>query len=40
MERYGADKRRELAAKRRELEKAKARIAEIDMLAQKIYEDI
>lgn len=39
MECYGADKRRELAAKRRELEKAKARIAEIDMLAQKIYED-
>ena len=33
------DKKKQLAAKRRELSKAKKRIAEIDTLIQKIYED-
>ena len=33
------DKKKQLAAKRRELSKAKKRIAEIDALIQKIYED-
>lgn len=39
MECYSEDKRKELAHKRRELNKAKQRIAEIDSLIQKIYED-
>ena len=36
---YTEDKKKQLAAKRRELEKAQKRIAEIDTLIQKIYED-
>lgn len=36
---YSEDKKKELAQKRRELNKAKKRIAEIDSLIQKIYED-
>lgn len=36
---YTEDKKKQLAAKRRELEKAQKRIAEIDILIQKIYED-
>ena len=36
---YTEDKKKQLAAKRRELSKAKKRIAEIDALIQKIYED-
>ena len=36
---YTEDKKKRLAAKRRELEKAQKRIAEIDTLIQKIYED-
>lgn len=39
MECYNKDKKKELAQKRRELNKAKKRIAEIDNLIQKIYED-
>ena len=39
MECYSEDKKRELAEKRRELNKAKKRIAEIDSLIQKLYED-
>ena len=39
LESYDADKKKELTAKRRELEKAKKRIAEIDKLIQHIYED-
>lgn len=39
MECYSEDKRKELAQKRRELNKAKKRITEIDSLIQKIYED-
>lgn len=39
MECYSEDKRKELAHKRRELNKAKQRIAEIGSLIQKIYED-
>ena len=39
MECYSEDKKRELAEKRRELSKAKKRIAEIDNLIQKLYED-
>lgn len=39
MECYSEDKKRELAEKRRELNKAKKRIAEIDGLIQKLYED-
>ena len=39
MDCYTEDKKKQLAAKRRELSKAKKRIAEIDMLIQKIYED-
>ncbi len=35
MERYSEDKKKELAEKRRELNKAKRRIAEIDGLIQK-----
>ena len=36
---YTEDKKKQLAAKRRELERAQKRIAEIDTLIQKIYED-
>lgn len=39
MECYSEDKKKELAQKRRELNKAKKRISEIDSLIQKIYED-
>ena len=39
LESYDADKKKELTAKRRELEKEKKRIAEIDKLIQRIYED-
>ena len=39
LESYDADKKKELTAKRRELDKAKKRIAEIDKLIQRIYED-
>ena len=39
MDYYTEDKKKHLAAKRRELSKAKKRIAEIDALIQKIYED-
>ena len=39
MECYSEEKKKELARKRRELNKAKKRIAEIDSLIQKIYED-
>lgn len=36
---YTKDKKKQLAAKRRELDRAQKRIAEIDTLIQKIYED-
>ena len=36
---YTEEKKKQLAAKRRELERAQKRIAEIDILIQKIYED-
>lgn len=39
LECYDADKKKELTAKRRELEKDKKRIAEIDKLIQRLYED-
>ena len=39
LESYDADKKKELTIKRRELDKAKKRIAEIDKLIQRIYED-
>ena len=39
MDCYTEDKKKQLAAKRRELSKAKKRIAEIDALIQKVYED-
>lgn len=39
MDCYTEDKKKQLSAKRRELSKAKKRIAEIDTLIQKIYED-
>ena len=39
MDCYTEDKKKQLAAKRRELSKAKKRIAEIDTLIQRIYED-
>ena len=39
LESYDADKKKELTSKRRELEKSKKRIAEIDKLIQRIYED-
>lgn len=39
MDCYTEDKKKQLAAKRRELSRAKKRIAEIDTLIQKIYED-
>ena len=40
MDCYTEDKKKQLAAKRRELSKAKKRITEIDALIQKIYEDM
>ena len=39
MDCYTEDKKKQLAVKRRELSKSKNRIAEIDALIQKIYED-
>ena len=39
MDCYTEDKKKQLAVKRRELSKAKKRIAEIDTLIQKVYED-
>ena len=39
MDCYTDDKKKQLAAKRRELDRAQKRIAEIDTLIQKIYED-
>ena len=39
MDCYTEDKKKQLAAKHRELSRAKKRIAEIDTLIQKIYED-
>lgn len=39
MDCYTEDKKKQLAAKHRELSRAKERIAEIDTLIQKIYED-
>ena len=39
MECYSEDKKKELAEKRRELNKAKRRISGIDGLIQKLYED-
>ena len=40
MERFGLQEKRELTAKRRELDKAKQRVVEIDQLIQKSYEDM
>ena len=40
MERFGLQERRELAARQRELEQARQRVAEIDGLIQKSYEDM
>ena len=40
MERFGLQEKRELTAKRRELDKAKSRVVEIDQLIQKSYEDM
>ncbi len=40
MERFGLQEKKELTAKRRELDKAKQRVAEIDQLIQKSYEDM
>ena len=40
MERFGLQEKRELTAKRRELDKAKQRVSEIDQLIQKSYEDM
>lgn len=40
MERFGLQEKKELTAKRRELDKAKVRVAEIDQLIQKSYEDM
>lgn len=39
LEEYGAKKKKELSEKRRELDKAKSRIREIDGIIQKLYED-
>ena len=39
MDCYTEDKKKQLAAKHQELSKAKKRIAEIDTLIQKIYEE-
>ena len=40
MEQFGLQEKKELTAKRRELDKAKQRVAEIDQLIQKSYEDM
>ena len=40
MERFGLQEKKELTTKRRELDKAKQRVAEIDQLIQKSYEDM
>jgi len=40
MERFGLQEKRELTAKRRELDRAKSRVVEIDQLIQKSYEDM
>lgn len=40
MERFGLQEKKALTAKRRELDRAKARVAEIDQLIQKSYEDM
>ena len=40
MERFGLQEKKELAAKRRELDRAKQRVLEIDRLVQKSYEDM
>ena len=40
MERFGLQEKKELTAKRRELDKAKQRVSEIDQLIQKSYEDM
>ena len=40
MERFGLQEKKELTAKRRELDKAKQRVTEIDQLIQKSYEDM
>lgn len=40
MERFGLQEKKALAEKRRELDKAKQRVAEIDQLIQKSYEDM
>ena len=40
MERFGLQEKKELTAKRRELDNAKRRVAEIDQLIQKSYEDM
>lgn len=39
LEEYGDKKKKELSEKRRELDKAKSRIREIDSIIQKLYED-
>ena len=40
MERFGLQEKKELTVKRRELDKAKQRVSEIDQLIQKSYEDM
>ncbi|MCH5261168.1 MAG: recombinase family protein, partial [Lachnospiraceae bacterium] len=40
MERFGLQEKKELTAKRRELDRAKQRVAEIDRIIQKSYEDL
>ena len=40
MERFGLQEKKELTAKRRELDKSKQRVAEIDHIIQKSYEDL
>jgi len=40
MDRFGLQEKKELTAKRRELDKAKSRVTEIDQLIQKSYEDM
>ena len=40
MERFGLLEKKELTARRRELDRAKARVAEIDCIIQKSYEDM
>ena len=40
MERFGLQEKKELTAKRRELDRAKQRVPEIDQLIQKSYEDM